>query len=155
MKRIGQALLAAGVLVCVAEPAMTDPLDDAITARRAFYQVVKFNAGPLFGMAKGDVTYDAKAAQMYADNLKTLTEMHKGAMWPKGSGNDVKKGKTRAKPEIWSTYPAVAKAGKAWTTASADLASVAGNGLDALRSKISALGASCKGCHDKFRAKDF
>jgi cytochrome c556 len=41
------------------------------------------------------------------------------------------------------------------TDASAALASVAGEGLDALRSKIGDVGKSCKGCHDNFRAKDF
>jgi len=34
------------------------------------------------------------------------------------------------------------------------VAAVAGDGLDALRSKIGGVGDSCKGCHDDFREKE-
>lgn len=132
-----------------------DPADDAIKARRAYYQVVKFNAAPLFGMAKGNVAYDAKKAQTLADNLKSLTSMTNGAMWPKGSDNTAKKGATRALPAIWSTYPDVVEKSKAFKKAVADLAEAAGKGADALKPKVAALGASCAACHKAFRAKDF
>lgn len=148
-------VFAVAALTVVAEPAFADPLDDAIKARRSFYQVVKFNAGALFAMAKGKMAYDAKAAQSYADNLKALSSLNNGAMWVKGSDNGAKKGKTRAKPEIWSTFPAITEKSNAWKAAVADVASVAGGGLDSLKTKIGGLGGSCKGCHDNFRAKDF
>ena len=148
------AMLAATAIATTA-PVIADPLDDAIKARRSYYQVVKFNAGPLFGMAKGKVAYDAKKAQTFADNLKALTSMTNGAMWPKGSDNVAKKGKTRALPAIWSTQPDIVEKSKAFKKAVAELASAAGQGLDALRPKVGALGQSCGGCHKPFRAKDF
>lgn len=132
-----------------------DPLDDAIKARRAYYQVVKFNAGPLFGMAKGKVAYDAKKAQTFADNLKAMTAMKNSAMWPKGSDNTAKKGSTRALPAIWSTYPDIVNKSKAYVQAVTELAAAAGKGADALKPKVAALGASCAACHKAFRAKDF
>ena len=62
--------------------------------------------------------------------------------------------RTRARreplPEIWSTYPAVGEKDQALKDAAAALAEVAGDGLDALRSKIGAVGKACKGCHDDF-----
>ncbi|MGI9407161.1 MAG: c-type cytochrome [Hyphomicrobiaceae bacterium] len=139
----------------VSEVSFADPLEDAIKARRSFYQVVSFNAGGLFGMAKGDIAYDAKQAQAYADNLKALSQLQNGPMWPKGSDNVAMKGKTRARPEAWTEYPVVKEKSAAWKAAIADLAGVAGTGLEPLRSKIGALGDSCKGCHEKIRAKDF
>ena len=142
-------------VVSMESAAFADPLDDAIKARRAYYQVVKFNAGPLFGMAKGDVAYDAEQAKTFANNLLALSNMANGAMWPEGSDNEAKKGDTRALPAIWATYPAVAEKGKAWGVAVAELAAVAGDGVDALKPKVGAVGKACGACHDDFRAKDF
>ena len=141
--------------IAAAAVAVADPIDDAIKARQSYYQVVKFNAGPLFGMAKGAVPYDAKAAQTNADNLKALAAMTNGAMWPQGSDNKAKAGKTRALPAIWETYPAVLDKSKAWKDAIAALAEAAGGGLDKLRPAVAALGKSCAGCHDEYRAKNF
>lgn len=61
--------------------------------------------------------------------------------------------KTAAKVDAWTTYPKVTEKHKAWLEASAKLAQVAGNGLDALKPAVGAVGKSCKGCHDDFRKK--
>jgi len=90
--RIRTLTLIAAMATTLPAIAMADALDDAIEARQGYYQVVKHNAGLLFG---------------------------------------------------------------AFVTASTTLAENAGGGLDALRANIGALGASCKGCHDTYRAKDF
>lgn len=150
------ALLMAVAPSSAREPLNTkDPVEKAIKARQSYYQVVSFNAGPLFGMAKGKVAYDAKKAQEFANNLLALTSMKNSAMWPKGSDNVAKKGKTRALPAIWDTYPKVVEASKAFGAAVKQLASVAGNGADALKPAVGALGKSCGGCHKPFRAKEF
>jgi len=116
-------------------------------------QLRSFNAGPLFGMAKGKIDYNADLASTLANNLILLNKMDSSRQWPKGSDNDAYSGKTAALPEIWSTYPEIAEKGKAYVKAATELAAVAGNGVDALKSKINALGKSCKGCHDDFREK--
>lgn len=150
------ALLMAVAPVTAREPLNTkDPIEKAIKARQSYYQVVSFNAGPLFGMAKGAVTYDAKKAQEFANNLLALTSMKNGAMWPKGSDNVAKKGKTRALPAIWETYPKITEASKAFKDAVTSLASAAGKGVDALRPAVGALGKSCGGCHKPYRASSF
>jgi len=114
-------------------------------------QVYSFNLGMLSAMAKGEQDYDAELAVIAAENLSAAASMNTGPMWPQGSSNEDHE--TRALPEIWSTYPKVAEKGKALTEASAALASVAGDGLDALKGGIGDVGKSCKGCHDDFRAK--
>ena len=74
-------------------------------------------------------------------------------MWPPGTDNGAYAGKTRALPEIWTTWPEAGEKANALSEATAALAGVAGDGLGALRSKIGAVGQACKGCHDDFRAK--
>ena len=60
---------------------------------------------------------------------------------------------TTALPKIWTTYPEISKYGKKYATAVKELAMDAGKGSNALKGKVSALGKSCKGCHDDFREK--
>lgn len=136
-------------------PAFADNIDDAIKARQGYYQVIKHNAGALFGMAKGDIAYDAVQAAVYARNLEALAKMDTSSMWLPGSSKADRPGKTRALPVIWSTFPAIGEKAKAFQNASTNLAANAGGGLDQLRANVGALGASCKGCHETYRAKDF
>ena len=130
-----------------------DPVEKAIKARIAAMTLRSWNAGPLFGMAKGDVEYDAELAGALANNLKVEAHMSNGSMWPGGSDNTAYKGKTRSLPEVWTTWPAVGDAGQAYKDATVALAAVAGDGLAALQSKIGDLGNACKGCHDDFRGR--
>ena len=154
MKRILVTVCLAAV-VAVPAAIAADANERAIKARRGAMQVRVFNAGPLFAMAKGKMAYDAELASTLANNLSLQAKMNAGRMWPKGSDNTAYQGKTRARPEIWSTYPAVADKGKAYGEAVAKLASSAGNGLDALKAGVGDLGKACSSCHDDFRAKDF
>lgn len=131
-----------------------DPMQKAIKARNAEMDLRSWNAGPLFGMAKGKIEYDAELAATLANNLLIMTTVKNGRMWPQGSGNDAYPDDTRALPEIWSTYPEIAEKGKTYVEAVTALAEVAGTGLDGLRSKIGDVGQSCKGCHDDFRAEE-
>ena len=117
MKIVAKCTAGLILLTGLASPVLADPADDAIDARRGYFQVVKFNAAPLFAMAKGEMDYDAKKAQAYADNLQALAKMSTGAMYPPGSDNTAKKGKTRALPVIWTTYPAIVEKSKAWKAA--------------------------------------
>ena len=128
-----------------------DPNLKIIKARQSEMQLRSFNAGPLFGMAKGKIAYDAELAGKLANNLKTLLELDMGRAWEKGTDNKAYPGKTRALPKVWTTYPEISKKGKAYAKAVGELAAVAGNGLDALKGEVGALGKGCKGCHDDFR----
>ncbi len=143
---IGLTLTAPGI-------AAQDPLKKAIKARQGEMQLRAFNVGPLFGMAKGQIDYDADLAKKLAGNLKLMLDLDNGRAWAKGSDIDNYMGDTTALPEIWTTYPEIGKYGKKYATAVNELAAEAGNGVDALKSKIGAVGKSCKGCHDEFREK--
>ena len=147
--KIGLVII--GLSFIVPAFAAKDPNLKLIKARQSEMQLKSFNAGPLFGMAKGKIEYNAELAAMLANNLLLQTQLDMGRAWAEGTDNVAYEGKTRALPETWSTYPEVAEKGKAYVKAVTELAPVAGNGLAALKSKISALGKGCKGCHDDFR----
>ena len=131
-----------------------DPKKGAIKARQGEMQLRKFNAGPLFAMAKGKMPYDAKKAQTLANNLKVLLDLNNGAAWMKGTSNKEYPDDTTALPKIWETWPKIGDYGKDYKKAVNQLASVAGNGKAALGKAVKDLGKACKSCHDDFRKKD-
>jgi len=58
---------------------------------------------------------------------------------------------TRAKAEIWENLDDFTAKFVALQEASAALQGVAGDGLDALRPAVGAVGASCGACHEDYR----
>jgi len=144
-------LLIVGLTLTVPGFAAKDPMLNVIKARQAQMQLRAFNVGPLFGMAKGKIEYDAALASKLAGNLKLMLDLDNSRAWVDGTAIDKYEGKTTALPKIWTTYPEISKYGKKYVAAVNDLAAVAGNGVDALKSKMGPLGKSCKGCHDEFR----
>jgi cytochrome c556 len=144
MKTITQiCMLAIGMALTLPSFAAKDPNLKLLKARQGEMQLRSFNAGPLFGMAKGQVDYDAELASTLAGNLKTQLSLQMGRAWKGGTGNDAYPGKTTALPKIWATYPEISEYGKKYAAAVNDLAAAAGNGLDALKPKVSALGKTC------------
>ena len=151
-KTLKTVILAAATLGFVAAPVLADKAaEKAIKARKAQMVLYAYNISTLGAMAKGKMAYDAKAAQAAANNLAALSNLAAGSMWPPGSDSTALPDQTRAKKEIWTTFPKVVEASKAMAKASATMAAEAGKGLDALRGAIGALGASCGGCHKPFR----
>ena len=149
--RIG--LLIVGLSLTTPGIAADDPNLKLIKARQGEMQLRAFNAGPLFGMAKGKMAYNAEMASKLADNLAKLLELDMGRAWANGTDNEAYPGKTTALKKIWTTYPDVAEKGQAYGKAVKHLAAVAGNGIDALKGAVGDLGKGCKGCHDDFREK--
>lgn len=143
-------MLAVSTLVLAAD----GPHDKAIKARQAMFQLYSFNIGILSAMAKGKRDYDADVAREAAENLQAAANLGQSQFWPQGSDSATDgNARTRALPEIWSTFPAITEKADALKTASAALVPVAGNGLEALQGAMGDVGASCKGCHDDFRAE--
>jgi cytochrome c556 len=142
-----------GLTLSLPGMAAKDPNKSAIKARQGEMQLRAFNAGPLFAMAKGKMEYDADKASMLANNLVKLLDIDIRSAWVKGTDNENYPDNTTALPKIWTTYPEIGKYGKKYAKAVKELAAVAGKGEGMLKSKIGALGKSCKGCHDEFREK--
>ena len=144
-------LLIAGLTLAAPAFAAKDPNLKLIKARQGEMQLRAYNVGPLFAMAKGEMEYDAEMAAKLANNLKTQLSLDIGGAWKQGTDIEAYPGKTTSLGKIWTTYPEISEYGKKYAKAVNELAAEAGNGRDALKSKIGAVGKSCKGCHDEFR----
>lgn len=136
-------------------PVFADAIDDTIKARQSYYRLIGFNFGQLVAMVKGEADYTAESAQNAAENLKTISTLHIGPLFPAGSDNVAKKGKTRAQPNLWSDFAGAKEIGGKWRAAIGELQKVASNGKGDLAPAVGAVGAQCKACHEKYRAKDF
>jgi cytochrome c556 len=145
--------IAAVATVLGAHAAVADKaIESAIKARQGQMQLYAHNLGILGAMAKGQADYNAEAASAAANNLLSLASLNAMSMWPQGSDMDSVEG-TKAKAEIWTTFPAVAEKSQAMLDAATAMAAVAGNDLESLQGAMGGLGGSCGGCHKAFRTK--
>ncbi|MEM8796000.1 MAG: cytochrome c [Pseudomonadota bacterium] len=155
MKYLIGAAIAAAVSISVSAPSFADPIDDVIEARRGYYKLVGLNFGQVVAMAKGEADYDAEAAKNAATNLQALSKLHLLPLFPPGSDNEVKKGKTRSLAKIWSDFPGVVEKVQAWQGAVDNLVTVSADGRGALGPAVGEVGKTCGACHDAYRAKNF
>ena len=135
--------------------ALADREEDAVKARRGYFQMLSFNLGGLAAMAKGEVEYNAVAAAKFAANLDALSDVDLEPLFLPGTDNQAMAGQTRALPAIWANKGRLQEHSDRFNEA-VDLVTLeAAQGLDQLRGQIAKLGGACKACHDDFRAKDF
>lgn len=150
------ALCAAVLLLPTAVTAQDDdPGEKAIEARQGFMQVVVWEAGPLIGMAKGDIAYDAETATANAENLDAVLDYDVGRLFIEGTSKAEYTGDTRALAAIWEDPEAFADAYQGLRDKVDAVAAQAGDGKDALTAAVSEMGKSCGNCHDDFRADEF
>ena len=151
------ALCSALVLVPALAPAQDmDPGEKAIEARQGFMQVVVWEAGPLFGMAKGDIAYDAEQATANAENLDAVLMYDVGRLFIEGTSKSEYTGKTRALAAIWEEPEQFAEAYQALRDRVDVVIEEAGKGQEALAAAVSQMGKEgCGNCHDDYRAEEF
>ncbi len=133
------------VSALLAGPSFAD--EAAINGRQSLMGLYNFNAGILFSMAQGKTDYNADVASAAASNLAAASKINQMSMWPQGTDNVAMAGKTRAKPDIWTTFPAILENAEQLTIAADAAAAVSSNGLDALKAAIGPVGAACQACH--------
>ena len=123
--------------------------DDMINARQAEMKVNMKAMKDLVSILKGETKYDAAAVQAAA---KSITDAQAEGVakdvWNASSqtGATVKTG---AKAEIWTDAAGFTADWKALDTAVAALAATTDEA--SFKAAFPALGAACKGCHEKFR----
>ena len=158
------AVLSAGVIGAGAVPSPAFSQDDeaadkAIEARQGYMQLVLRSAGPLFGMAKGDVAYDADAATKHVANLQALAQYDYPAPWNRSISSPLKKedrpGKTRMLAEAAANPEKVQQAFSELGAAVDGVAAAAAAGQAELAAAVGAMGKACGDCHNAFRAKEF
>lgn len=137
----------------VATSGFAQDANPAVTARKAQMQLYAFNLGTLGAMAKGDVEYNAEAAQAAAGNLVTLASLSAAAMWPAGT-DDMSIEGTRALPTLWESMPDVMTKASALSEAAGAMAAAAGTDLASLQAAMGPLGGACGDCHKAYRAPE-
>jgi cytochrome c556 len=123
---------------------------NVITFRQSLFQLIRSNIGPLGAMAKGKMPYDPELMAKNAERMMQLSAMIPDYLSTNTSMYEVG---TDAKEEIWQNWDDFNTKAQALYDASAALKAV----VDAkdegkYRSAIGKVGASCKACHDDYKA---
>lgn len=126
--------------------------DAMITARQDEMKTNMKAMKALVSILKGETPYDTAAVQAAATTLKDARAAGVATdVWSAASqtGATVK---SDAKPEIWTDAAGFTAA---WTSFDTAVAAIAASKDEAsFKAAFPALGAACKGCHEKFRAAD-
>ena len=146
-------VLAGSVFVGAAVAADRKP-EDAVKYRKGVLTGLAWHFGPVVAMAKGEAALDQVQLSDRAAALAALSDML-GEGFVAGTAMGQIEG-TKLKPEIWSDSADFQKKLQALQTATAALVSASASGSLSqgdLGKHVSAIGGSCKGCHDSYRAK--
>lgn len=149
MKKSIALLAAVAALAALPAAAQFQKSEDAIKYRQGAFTIMGNHMARIGAMAQGRVPFDAKVAADNAAIVLTVSRLPFGAF---GEGTD--KGMPhRAKAEVWKDNAKFKAAAEKMIgeVAKLEAAAKAGN-LDGMRSAFGAVGASCKACHDDFRA---
>ena len=148
-----RAAAIAMALAAMTLPAAANDFANEVGARQGMFKIMGLNVGVLGGMARGNIPYDAEAAQVAAANLVAVSAINPLNMFPAGSDN-LSLDTTRAAPEIWDNIPDVGAKWAAFGTAATAIQAVAGDGQAALGPALGALGGSCQACHEAYRGPE-
>lgn len=126
----------------------------AVTARKAHMNLYQHNLTILGNMAKGEMDYDAEAAQAAADNIVALTNLSQRGYWSPGTSRDDLGEATRALPALWGEGSKAGEIGGQVRDAAVELAEVAGMDAGSLGPAVGKLGQACTACHKDYRYSD-
>ena len=122
--------------------------EDAIKYRQSALVVLSSQFGRMQPTIKGQVPYDAAAIKANVEIVKTLSTLPWSAF---GAGTQ---GNSSAKPEVWSDAAGFKAAQNKLEAEVVKLSAAADQGnLERVRAAFGDVGASCKACHDAYRAK--
>lgn len=147
-------LVVAGLAVALGAGAAATALaqvkpDVLVKQRQSAMTLVGKYFGPLGGMLKGAVPYDAAVVARNAGYLEVLAKMP----WD-GFAESTKGEKSRALPAVWTDAAKFKQAQDQMQTALANLVTVSKGGDEAkVKAAIGDVGKTCGGCHDNFREK--
>ena len=121
-----------------------------LKARQGQMRIMAINLGILGGMARGNIEYNAEAAQAAADSLAGVAMINQAPLWPEGSGEDAIDG-TIALPAIWENWEGFAKNWATFQAGAAAMQAGAAGGQSALGPLMGGIGGACQACHEQFQ----
>jgi cytochrome c556 len=145
------SFLAAATVLAFEAQAQANPNQQVAVRKGAMNLQAKY-AGPLFGMARGAVPYDARIAQRNADYLVTLTQMP----WEDFQQNSIGIANTRAKDSILKEPEKFKRLVDTLQSDAQKLAAAArGGDQSAVKSAALAMGRTCNSCHEGYADFEF
>ena len=159
MRLLGKLSLATFcALTCVsvtfaqdAPPTPEEQAQQAVDLRQSVFRLIGWSFGPVGGMLKNKVPFDAAVAQKSAERLETLAPMISEAFQA-----DTRKFtlKTKAREGIWTNNADFKAKNDDLVKAAAGLTAAAKSGdKKATLQAAAAVGKACGACHDNFREK--
>ena len=149
--RLALPLLLAASTLSTAALAQGQPTkaEQTLKYRKAVYQVMAWNFGPMAGMAQDKIPFNAAAFAMRAQRVAELAPMLAESYSPETQGV----AGSKLKPEAWQNRADFDAKLKDLVDRSATLAQVAAGG-DAAKTKAAFFDTAnaCKACHDKYKA---
>ena len=143
-------MLAAPASLTAAEASSEKQARTALKFRQSLFQLIRSNMGALGAMAKGQKPFDAAIMEKNGMRLEQLSLMIEDYMALDTRKYDIE---TEALDKIWEDKEAFAKKVEALTSAASKLQLAAKSGDEStFRPAIGAVGKTCKGCHDDFKA---
>ena len=119
-----------------------------VKLRQSAYTVLGAQMGLMGAMASGRAPYDANAFRAAAERAAAMGN-YVPELFPAGSITP----SSKAKPELWQEQAEFQRLIKDMQTKVTALATTArGGDLEAIKPAFGATGASCKACHDKYKA---
>ena len=122
----------------------------AIDTRQGLLKVVGHYIGPMVGMARGQIDYDADLVSANAQKMGQLTSMipdlFKMNTSESGIASDSLEG-------IWDNTEDFVNKAEIASQRAFDLAEAAKDGKGAFMKAFGAAGGACKSCHDDYRQK--
>ena len=123
----------------------------AIDTRQGLLKVVASYFGPIVGMARGQIPFDAAVVEKNAGKIAQLTPMLEDVFAKDTRESGLQSG---AKDGIWEDMADFKSKASTTTERAIALANAASQGKGPTMKAFGALGASCKGCHESYREKD-
>jgi len=126
-------------------------LNEAVETRQAVMEIIKWNLGPMVGMVKEEIPFDAERFALGAERIAMA-----GSMIADASRVDTREATahTEALPKIWDEFDEYEELADNLAASSAHLAEVAQDGNPgASKAAFLDMTKDCKACHDRFREK--
>lgn len=140
-------LTLAPVLYSASASAQFAKPEDAIHYRQSALTVMANHFGRLAPVVRGQKPFDAAEVQADVAIVAAMSKLPWSAFGPGTEGG-------KARPEVWKDNAKFVQASQDLQGNVAKLQTAAQSGdLAQVRTAFGAVGASCKACHDSFRAK--
>ncbi len=143
--------LSAALILSAPAWAADERTEAAVDTRQGLLKTVGFYIGPIVGMAREQIPYDADRVKYNAERIAELAGMIPDVFRFDTRGADVS---TEALDSIWDNTEDFNDKAAALAARASDLAAATADGQPAAMKAFGGMGASCKACHDEYRQQE-